>query len=278
MQRFTFTDENYRFISNLMLERVGIHLPVSKRELIYGRLAKRLRHLELDSFEQYCRLLQQDNDEELVQCINALTTNVTAFFRENHHFEYLLNSALPEILKHKTEQNNKRIRVWSAGCSSGEEPYSIAMTIKQSRLFTGDWDIKILATDLDSGILKQARAGVYTTEKLDDSSLSQHRRWFRKGRGRNDGLVTVADEIKAMIHFKRLNLADTAWPMRGPFDIIFCRNVVIYFEREMRQNLIARFHDLLIKDGHLFIGHSESLFGVSERFRSLGNTIHRKIS
>lgn len=278
MQRFKFTDENYQFISNLMLEHAGIHLPVSKRELIYGRLVKRLRQLQLDSFEQYCGLLKQGDEEELVHCINSLTTNVTSFFRENHHFEYLLSTALPEVFNSKTRENNKRIRIWSAGCSSGEEPYSIAMTIKQSQLFKAGWDIKILATDLDSRILSQAKAGIYNVEKLESLPVQQRKLWFRKGRGENEGLALVADEIKNMISFKLLNLADPVWPMRGLFDIIFCRNVVIYFEREMRQSLVNRFSDLLTQDGHLFIGHSESLFGISDRFKSVGNTIHRKIA
>ena len=275
-QRFEFTDTDFEYISNLMLEHAGIHLTINKRELIYGRLAKRLRLLNLDSFAQYCRILKDDSNQELTHCINQLTTNVTAFFRENHHFEYLSTIVLPELIKEKNNQKTNRIRIWSAGCSTGEEPYSIAMTLAENRLLGHQWDTKILASDLDSLVLEKARAGVYKIDQLEKVSAQQRKRWFKKGMKKKQGMVNVVDDLKNVIRFRELNLTSSPWPMSGPFDIIFCRNVVIYFEKEMRKKLIGQFADILVDGGYLFVGHSESLSGVTDRFTAVGKTTHRK--
>lgn len=277
LQRLPFTDHDFEFITALVSNHAGIHLNTSKRELVYGRLAKRVRHLGFDSFNAYCELIKDVNSEEFTQCVNAITTNVTSFFREGHHFDYLSASLLPELIKKYEHSPKPRLRIWSAGCSSGEEPYSIGMTIKEFRFAGKKWDIKILATDLDSNILAQADAGIYTLQKLDKLSATKLKRWFRKGVGSNNGLANVASEVRELITFRQLNLTDEPWPMHGPFDIIFCRNVIIYFDKKMRRKLLDRFADILTEDGHIFIGHSESLFGVSDRFQSLGKTIHKKI-
>jgi chemotaxis protein methyltransferase CheR len=260
------------------MEHAGIHLTPSKRELVYGRLAKRLRHLGLSSFHQYCELLNEKENGELVQCINAITTNVTSFFREDHHFDYLATTVFPQLYDKYKHQIKPRIRIWSAGCSSGEEPYSIAMILKKQVYFSEKWDIKILATDLDSNILDKARTGIYTLDQLEKIASGNHKHWFRKGLSKDKRQLHIAPEIKESIYFRQLNLTASQWPMQGPFDVIFCRNVVIYFDKKTRQALLNRFADILSEDGYLFIGHSESLFGFTDRFKSVGKTMYKKIA
>ena len=277
-QQFEFTDHDFQYICDLVEDHAGIHLTDSKRELVYGRLARRLRHLGLGSFRQYCEILKQGDSGEFVQCINAITTNVTFFFREDHHFDYLATTVLPGVFKKYMHHTKPRLRIWSAGCSSGEEPYSIAMVLKKLVLFSGDLDIKILATDLDSDILDKARTGIYTRDQVGKAALRNNRHWFRKDPGKNERLVHIGPEIKELVFFKQLNLAAPGWPMQGPFDVIFCRNVMIYFSKETRQSLCDRFADFLTDDGYLFIGHSESLVSCTDRFKSVGKTIYRKIA
>ena len=277
-KEFLFTDKDFRYISQVVGERVGIELPNSKRELIYGRLAKRLRKLGIKSFKEYCERLEQGDEEEFTNFINAITTNVTSFFRENHHFEFLKNKLLPDLIKKQKNSLYPRLRIWSAGCSSGMEPYSIAMILKESIPDLDRWDVKILATDLDSNILGIARKGIYSIDHLDEIPQESHKKWLLKGgRNSNQGVFKIRDDVKHLISFRQLNLLSN-WPMQGLFDFIFCRNVTIYFDAENRGNVVNRFADQLIGDGHLFVGHSESLFGLTHRFESVGRTIHMKIS
>jgi chemotaxis protein methyltransferase CheR len=277
-ERFDFTDHDFQYICGLIADHAGIHLTPSKRELVYGRLAKRLRQLGISSFRQYCEMLNEKNNVELVQCINAITTNVTSFFREDHHFDYLETTVFPELYKKYKHQIKPRFRIWSAGCSSGEEPYSIAMVLKKQIYFSEKWDIKILATDLDSNILDKARTGIYTLDQLEKVKSKKHKHWFRKGLDHNERVLHIAPEIKDLVYFRQLNLTAGQWPMQGQFDAIFCRNVVIYFEKETRQALLNRFADMLTDGGYLFIGHSESLFGFTDRFKSVGKTMYKKIA
>ena len=278
LQPLRFTDSDFKFITELVSNHAGIHLNGSKRELVYGRLARRVRRLGFDSFRAYCDLIKDAESEEFTQCVNAITTNVTSFFRERHHFDYLAASVLPGLIEKYEHGAEPRLRIWSAGCSSGEEPYSIGITIKEFTFPEKKWDVKILATDLDSNILKQASSGIYQLEQLDKLRPLTLKRWFRKGVGKNQGLASISPEIKACITFRQLNLTAEPWPMGGPFDVIFCRNVIIYFEKPVRKKLLNRFADLLIEGGHLFVGHSESLFGLTDRFQALGKTVHRKIT
>ena len=271
-REFELGDAEFETIRRLVGERTGIVLSDAKRDMVYGRLARRLRALGLRSFRDYLEHLQAGDDEEMVAFTNALTTNLTAFFREPHHFEYLQQTLLPALLQHK--QGNRRLRIWSAGCSTGEEPYSIAMVVRET--VPEDWDVKILATDLDSDVVRHAREGIYRAERVEGLSRERLRRWVRRGRGDKAGLVRMAPALRQLITFKTLNLMEP-WPMRGPFDFIFCRNVVIYFSKDTQRVLFDRFADLLPADGHLFIGHSESLHRVTDRFRLLGQTIYRKV-
>ena len=274
--RFNFTEHDFRYISNLLNEQAGIKLSDAKRELVYARLSKRLRSLGIQSFGEYCDLLRNGDAEELVHCINAITTNVTTFFREIHHFEFLEKTALPELIEHKTSIGSRRLRLWSAGCSSGEEPYSLEIVLREQPALQY-WDDLVLATDLDTHILEQANRGHYNIKQLEKVSPERVRRWFREGTGKNANLVSVVPELRERIRFRQLNLKNN-WPMHGPFDVIFCRNVVIYFDKEMQKKLFNRFADILAPNGYLFIGHSESLFGISDRFEVAGRTIYKKVS
>lgn len=273
-KEFTLSDRNFGFIRDLVGERTGIVLSDLKRDMTYGRLVRRLRELKLSSFDEYCALLKSGDEDELINLTNAITTNLTSFFREPHHFEFLSQELLPKLLASKAD---RRLRIWSAGCSSGEEPYTIAMTILESVPQIRNWDIRILATDLDYNMVSRAASGIYTEERVNGIDARRQKRWFRRGRGENAGMVRVSPELQNLITFKQLNLLHE-WPMKGPFDIIFCRNVVIYFNKETQRELFSRYADIMTPDGHLFIGHSESLYKVSDRFELLGRTIYRRRS
>jgi len=268
---FQFTSRDFNAIRSIVRDQTGISLSDAKKDLVYNRLVKRLRSLNLDNFRSYCRLICEHDSQEMHHLINAITTNLTAFFRESHHFTYLGNQLLPALIKKK---NDKRIRIWSAGCSSGEEPYSIAIVLREALAQHPGWDARILATDLDSNVLDNAQRGIYSTEKLKGISKARLRHWFQKGKNRNHGSVRVKDTLRDIITFRQLNLMKP-WPFSGPIDAIFCRNVVIYFDKPTQATLFNRYTDLLGNPGFLFLGHSETLFKVSTRFRPVGNTIYQ---
>ena len=275
-KEFLFTEKDFQFLTQLVYEKTGISLNSEKRELVYGRLAKRLRELGLKSFDQYCDVLKGEDEHEIVQFINAITTNVTHFFREIHHFEFLESTLLPQIIKERSDSYQPKLRIWSAGCSSGNEPYSIAMVLRECMTNLTRWDAKILATDLDSNILEIAKNGVYPAASLSSVSDRRKKRWFKNGSGANEGIVKISQDIKDLVSYKQLNLMDP-WPMAGLFDFIFCRNVAIYFDNQTREKIIDRFADQLTDNGYLFVGHSETLFGVSSRFECVGKTIYKKV-
>lgn len=273
-REFHFSDKEFKFISKLVGERTGIVLSDAKRQMVYGRLSRRLRQLNLTKFSDYCDMLTSGHESELIEFTNAITTNLTAFFRENHHFEHLKTKVLPEIIRNNA--STKRIRIWSAGCSSGEEPYSIAMCVREILPKSRGWDVKILATDLDSNMVKRGKEGVYTAERVEGLSDSRMKKWVKKGRGDNSDMVRMSDDLRELITFKELNLME-GWPIKGPFDFMFCRNVVIYFNKDTQRELFARYADLLAPNAYLYIGHSESLNKVTDRFDLLGNTIYQKV-
>ena len=276
-REFAFTDEDFAYLGELVTSHTGITLGGHKRQLVYGRLTRRLRQLGLTEFAQYCRYLDQHLDAELGELVNAITTNLTSFFRENHHFEHLAQHALPDRLARGGP--NRRLRLWSAGCSTGEEPYSIAMTLAETMgTELALWDVRLLATDIDTQVLARAASGIYDDERIEGISAAHQRRWFRRGTGPNQGKVKVDDALRELIVFNQLNLMDSVWPMRGPFDIIFCRNVVIYFDKPTQKRLFDRYADLLAPGGYLYVGHSESLHGTSSRFKLIGRTIYQRQS
>lgn len=272
-KEYDFRDDHFSYIRKTLFENAGITLSEIKRDMVYSRLIRRIRALQLCSFDQYLNILKNTPDREMVEFTNALTTNLTSFFRENHHFDYLRNTIFPELSKRK---NNRRLRIWSAGCSTGEEPYSIAITLKESLRYFPGWDVKILATDLDSNVVATASEGVYPEERVDSLPKSVVSKWFSKGKGPLAGKIKVKSDLRSLITFKQLNLMHP-WPMKGPFDIIFCRNVVIYFNKDTQRTLFSRYAEYLDDKAYLIVGHSESLHGVTNQFQLLGKTIYRKL-
>lgn len=270
-QRPELSDAEFNKIRAVIRDITGISMGESKRQLVYRRLMGRLKALSIPTFDGYLEFLESGDKSEIELFTNAVTTNLTSFFREAHHFEYLAGTIIPEIVAAK--RSDSRLRIWSAGCSTGEEPYSIAMTLRESLREIASWDAKILCTDLDSDVVATATAGVYPESRIEKVSAERLRRWFQKCSGE----VRIRDELRENITFKQLNLMHD-WPMRGKFDVIFCRNVVIYFDKPTQRVLIDRFANILKDGGYLIIGHSESLFKVSDRFTLLGKTIYKKKS
>lgn len=271
-REFEFTLQDFAKLQKLVIEHTGIVLSDAKHNMVYGRLARRLRATGITNFSEYLGFLMDDEDE-LVNFINAVTTNLTSFFREKHHFEYLKTTVFPALEKQNAA--TRRIRIWSAGCSTGEEPYSLAITIREYFSAKSGWDIKILASDLDTNVIAHGERGVYDMERVQDLPRQQLTRWFVRGKGSNAGKVKVKPELQDLIEFRQVNLLQS-WPFRGPFDFMFCRNVVIYFDMPTKVKLFARYADILKSEGFLFIGHSESLFKVTDRFQLIGNTIYQK--
>jgi len=272
-KEFKFTDKDFKFIKNLVSAKTGIVLSDAKRSMVYSRLARRLRALSIESFSNYCDFLKTENEDELINFVNAITTNLTSFFREKHHFDYIAKTLIPHWLK--TRNNERRIRIWSAGCSTGEEPYSIAITLQEHFPNIDDWDVKILATDLDTNVVATAKSGIYSEERIEGLPKSMVRDWFKKGSDSFAGKVKVSPILQEMITYNQLNLLQE-WPFKGGFDLIFCRNVVIYFNKDTQRVLADRYADMLKNDGTLFLGHSETLFKVSDRFSLVGNTVYNK--
>jgi len=254
---FAFTTEDFNRIAALLQKDSGIHLEKSKASLVYSRLAKRLRLLHIESFHEYCKLVVEDADERM-NMMAALTTNVTRFFREPHHFEHLKTHVLPPLLD--GARRGGAVRIWSAACSSGQEPYSLALAILSLMPEAATRDIKVLATDIDPNMVARGRSGVYGPAELSDVPAEVKRRWFAAAPGEAQGSLRAGEELRAIVAFRSLNLIG-AWPMRGPFHAIFCRNVVIYFEEATQSKLWSRFVPLLAPGGCLYIGHSERVTG-----------------
>jgi len=271
-REFLYTKEDFDFLRKISNDHSGILVPDDKFDMFYSRLSKRVRMRGLANFKEYCQYLEKNPELEFTEFINAVTTNLTSFFREKHHFEYLTNTIIPEVLKRNSTK--KTIRVWSAGCSTGEEPYSIAMTLLEN--VPDDWDIKILATDLDTNVLQTAATGIYTNDRVEGLPKEIKNRWFKKGTGLNTVKVKVDSRLQALIQFKQLNLMGN-WPIKNNFDFIFCRNVLIYFDRDTKELLAQRYGKLLSIGSHLLIGHSESLNQLDTCFDLIGNTIYKKI-
>jgi Methylase of chemotaxis methyl-accepting proteins len=264
-QRLVLSDAQFRRISQLIHQRAGIVLADHKRDMVYNRLVRRLRTLEMDDFGHYLALLEADTDSSEWQAfINSLTTNLTAFFREAHHFPTLAEHAA----KHRGE-----FRVWSAAASTGEEPYSIAMTLAHT-LGTAPGRWKVHASDIDTEVLQKAQNGIYRLEELKTLSQQQLQRWFMRGTGPHSGLVKVRPELSNFVDFSTVNLLEKSYNVPGPFDAIFCRNVMIYFDKATQQALLRRFIPLLKPDGLLFAGHSENFSHLSHEFTLRGQTVY----
>ena len=273
-REFEFTRRDFDFLRKVSNSRTGIVVSDDKFDMFYSRLSRRVRLLGLKDFSEYCDLISNEKEErEVLELVNALTTNLTAFFRENHHFEYLTHTLVPEFLQRN--RGSRRLRIWSAGCSTGEEPYSLSIALRESLPETGGWDVRILATDIDSAVLAKAADAIYPIERVAGVEQGRLRRWFQRGRGARSGMVRLKPEIKSLIEFHQLNLIQE-WAMSEPMDAIFCRNVMIYFDKKTKAKLVERYANTLCDGGYLFIGHSESLFNLTDCFELIGNTVYRK--
>jgi chemotaxis protein methyltransferase CheR len=261
------SDRDFATVRELIARYAGIKLSAQKRNMAYNRLLRRLRSCGSTSFGDYLQLVQAPESPEREAFVNALTTNLTAFFREPHHFELLAARA-----RQRAGARQRPLRVWSSACSTGEEAWSTAMVLREA-----DCPGEILGTDIDTDVLQAASAGVYRIDRIAGIPPERLRRHFLRGTGANDGLASVRPELRAMVRFGQLNLQSPAWPAHERFDVIFCRNVVIYFDRESQKRLLARFADLLPPGGLLMVGHSESFPAAHPGFRSCGRTAYERL-
>jgi chemotaxis protein methyltransferase CheR len=274
-QSFSITEKEFQLFRDIIYHQTGIQMTEKKRNLVVARLSKRLRALNLSNFSEYYEYLNTSSNasDELNNLINRITTNKTDFFREKHHFDFLVNEVFPSYIDAAKKGGQRRLRIWSAGCSSGEEPYSLAMTVADFFKDERGWDLKILATDLDTDILMKASKGVYSSQQITPVPMGYLSKYFvRSSQG-----YEVSPHIKAMIAFRKLNLMDPTFPMKKPFNIIFCRNVMIYFDDETKKDLIKKYHGQLTDNGYMFVGHSESLMYMKHLFKFLKHTVYLKV-
>jgi chemotaxis protein methyltransferase CheR len=267
-QEFTLTDEDFSDIRTLIYDHAGIALTEVKRQLVYSRVSRRLRALGLVRFRDYLEILRAGDAQEWVAFTNALTTNLTSFFREEHHFPILLQYL-------RRPGGTRPAMVWCCAASTGEEPYSIAMTAAEA-FNTLTPPVRILATDIDTLVLEAAMRGVYSLDRLERVSEERRRRYFLRGTGANAGMAMVKQELRELVTFRQINLLQDSWPLRGPLDAIFCRNVMIYFDKSTQSDILRRFAPLLREDGLLFAGHSENFQHAADLFRLRGKTVYER--
>lgn len=265
-REFDFSAADFERVRKLIYKHAGISLSPVKQDMVYSRLARRLRATGARSFAEYLDGLERDGGDEWERFVNSLTTNLTSFFRESHHF--------PILADHLRKIGGRRpIRIWCSAASTGEEPYSIAMTVVET-LGAAASSVSITASDLDTNVLEVARKGVYAIDRVAKLPPERLKRFFLKGTGAQEGLVSVRPELRQMIDFRRINLLDPSYSLKPGIDVIFCRNVMIYFDKQTQYKILQKFHPLMNADGLLFAGHSESFLHAADLFRSLGKTVY----
>ncbi|MBX9849695.1 MAG: chemotaxis protein CheR [Rhodocyclaceae bacterium] len=264
-REFAFTQADFERVRRLIYGHAGISLSPLKREMVYSRLARRLRALGYERFEAYLDHLEGEGSAEREAFVNALTTNLTAFFRESHHFDILR--------EHMLKSTSRPFRIWCAAASTGEEPYSLAITACEA-FDTLQPPVLIVASDIDTSVLNTARSGVYPMDRVERLEPERLRRYFLRGTGSRSGYVRVRPELQGLLEFQRINLLDPAWPLHGTFDAIFCRNVMIYFDKTTQYAVLQRFKPYLLPQGLFYAGHSESFLNASDLFRSIGRTVY----
>jgi chemotaxis protein methyltransferase CheR len=271
------SDIDFRRFSSLVYEKCGIHLRQGKKELVRARLGKRMREKGFDDFKAYYRFLTRDETgNELVKMLDAISTNLTNFFREQQHFDFLENDVFPNYVADREAGRRRRRLFWSAGCSSGEEPYSLAMCLLE---YFGDGvsrDMRVLATDISTKVLAQAKSGVYRAARLENVPKGILRKYFHRGYGKHEGYFRVKPLLKKAVQFRRVNLVEP-FSFKRAFDLIFCRNVMIYFDRSTQGALVNKFYNALRGGGYLFVGHSETLTGIDHPFTYIRPSIYRKL-
>lgn len=273
-RREELSAEEFNYLRRLIYDYAGIVIADNKRSMVQGRISRRMRELGVQDVGEYIDYVRSAPEVERDGLASVLTTNVTAFFREPHHFDYLRKEFIPVWA---TRQFGRpRFRAWSAGCSSGEEPYSIGITLLEAMENMPGADVRILATDLDTAMVRAARDGIYDLNRSAGLGEAVLKKWFLRGAGAQSGLIRVRPPLREIVRVMQLNLLDD-WPMKSQFDVIFCRNVFIYFDKAIKVRILSGFADRLESGGLLFIGHSETLHGLSDRFELLGQTIYRKL-
>jgi chemotaxis protein methyltransferase CheR len=274
-REFLFSDTDFRNLAEYAYQHTGISLSESKRDLIYNRLSRRLRALGLRTFREYHEYLEgPEGHGEKERFINSVSTNHTRFFREAHHFTHFRTSVAAKFAREHGNAGRARMRIWSAGCSTGEEPYTIAMVLKKEIPTIARHDVRILATDIDTEVLSKGARGEYASSALQEIPAEFHADIERKG-DRDTGKAQMSEALRSLITYRQLNLMQT-WPVKGPFDAIFCRNVMIYFDGPTKKSLVERFTRLVHPGGWLYIGHSESLIGAHPGLELVGRTIYRR--
>lgn len=274
MREFEIKEKEFNHISSMVHELCGINLHVGKKELVKSRLSKRLRSLGINDFGEYIKYIENDiSKDEFTTMVDLLSTNLTSFYRENNHFNYVAKILIPDW---NQNLKDREIKIWSAGCSSGEEPYTLAIVVKEAGNILKSKDVKILATDISTRMLDTAKSGIYTEERLKNIPMDIRRKYFLKGSDKLSKYYSVKPDLKELIGFGRLNLLGD-WPMTSRFDLIFCRNVMIYFDKPTQGKLVNRFWNILKPGGILMVGHSESLTGITHNFKYVQPTIYRKI-
>jgi chemotaxis protein methyltransferase CheR len=267
-KEFLFTPADFERIRSMLYKHSGIKLNDSKMDMVYSRLARRLRATGLKTFQDYLARVEKKQDDEWEVFINSLTTNLTAFFREPHHF--------PLLKTHVLGLRKRPLRIWCSAASTGEEPYTIAMTMVEA-FNSYKPPVEIVATDIDTNVLTKAKAGIYPIDRVEKLPPEILKRFFLRGSGNNANNVKVRTELCDLISFRQLNLLDSQWPIKGPFDVIFCRNVMIYFDKDTQYQILKRFAPMLEPQGLLFAGHSESLHHASDLFKLRGQTVYELV-
>ncbi|GBF49153.1 methyltransferase of chemotaxis protein [Leptospira ryugenii] len=270
-------DSEFEYIKDLVYKQAGIFLAPHKKVMVQSRLNTRLRTLGISDYVEYVNRLKRDPkfaSDEMQELINRITTNKTDFFRENHHFEFLKNTYLPEF--ERENQQTKHLRIWCSASSTGEEPYSIAITLYDYFQNKTGWNVKIYASDIDTAVLKTASEGIYKEDRLEPISEALKTKHFNKLTDRDHISYQVKPHLKSLIEFKQINLLHFPFPFKEKIDLIFCRNVIIYFDKQTQKTLFSNFAEQLKSMGYLILGHSETMFGISDQFKFLGHTIYQK--
>ncbi|HMW04762.1 MAG TPA: CheR family methyltransferase [Leptospiraceae bacterium] len=274
-------DREFNYLKDIIYEKTGISLAPHKKIMLQSRLNIRLRHNQLSSFVEYVYKLKNDRNfmnSEIPEIINRITTNKTDFFRENHHFEFLKTTCFP-LFEEKAKTSGKRkIRIWSSASSTGEEPYTLAMTVNDYFIGKPGWDIKIYASDIDTNVLDTAQRGVYREDRMAPVKPELRTKYFTSKITEKEKEYIAKPVLKDLLIFKKINLLEDPYPIQEKIDIIFCRNVIIYFDKQTQQKIFSQMEKILTDDGFLIIGHSETLFGISDNFKFLGHTIYQKKS